>query len=135
MLPSDDAGYLFGRVIDADANPLGVGGAVLIYVYRPRSRTKKAIPPLTCGDLLVAPMMTNRLPWSKGYFEFLEHRPLGKVDLLARHCFKDSRGWFFDEKGRQLREAIEPVGEWGLHSYRTIDDAISEALGIPLATD
>lgn len=129
-----DGEYLFGRVIDTNANPLGVGGAVLIYVYRARAATKDP-PVLLRGQLLVPPMMTNNQPWSKGYFEHVENRPLTPMDRLPQHSFKDSRGRYFDETGARLPGPIEPVGQWGLHSYRTIDDEISKALGIPLAPD
>jgi hypothetical protein len=130
-----DAQYLYGRVISRDANPLGVGGAVLVYIYRVRSSDKTPVPELLRGQLLVPPMMTNKQPWTKGYFEHIENRPLAPVDRLAQHCFKDSRGWFFDELRNRLSAAVDPVGQWGLHSFRTIDDEISKALGIPLAPD
>jgi hypothetical protein len=135
MLPGDGGGYVFGRVIDTNANPLGVGGGILIYVYRPRSERKEPVPKLFRGELLVPPLITNRLPWSRGYFEFLEHQDLKPMDRLRQHCFRDSRGFFFDEQGRRLAKDVSPVGEWGLHSYRTIDDEISGALGIPLVSD
>jgi len=80
--------------------------------------------------------MTNRLPWSKGYFEFVENRSLGPTDVLPQHCFKDDVRWGYrDERGDRLERPVEPGGEWGLHSYRTIDDEISKALGIPLAPE
>src|SRR5882724_3451678 len=73
LLP--DTQYLYGRVISIDANPLGVGGAILIYIYDARSREKSAIPELLRSQLLLPPIMTNRLPWTKGYFEYIENRP------------------------------------------------------------
>jgi hypothetical protein len=45
------------------------------------------------------------------------------------------RGVCFDEFAVRLARCIEPCGQLGLHSFRTIDDAVSEALGIPLAPD
>jgi hypothetical protein len=134
MQPPDGL-FLFGRVISVDANPLGVGGGILVYIYRARSSEKACIPKLLRGQLLVPPMMTNRLGWSKGYFEFLENQPLGPMDILPQHCFKDSGGRYFNEHGERLAVAVEPVGGFGLDSYRTIDDEISKALGIPLAPD
>ena len=135
VMQPPDGQYLFGRVIDTDVDPLGVGGAVLIYIYRSRSAAKTQIPNLLRGQLLVPPLMTNKQPWTKGYFQHLETRPLTTMDRLTAHCFKDSSGRYFDEAGNQLKSAVEPVGEWGLHSYRTIDDEVSEALNIPLAAD
>jgi hypothetical protein len=135
MLPPDGQ-YLYGRVVDTDANPLGVGGAILIYIYRARSQDKSPVPELTRDALLLPPLMTNRLPWSRGYFEHLEHIALEPADRLPQHCFKDCvRKTYRDEHGNRLKKPSGPVGEWGLHSYRTIDDEISKALGIPLAPD
>lgn len=48
------------------------------------------------------------------------------VTLLPQRC----GGRYFDENGNEVRGPIEPVGDYGLHSYRTIDDTVSEALGI-----
>ena len=47
-------------------------------------------------------LITNRVPWSKGYFEFLEHHDLGAMDRLRQHSFRDSRGFLFDEQGSRL---------------------------------
>jgi len=134
MLPPDGL-YLFGRVIDMDARVFTDIGWNLIYIYRARSEEKTNIPDLLRGQLLLRPLITNRLAWSRGYFEHVEHRPLAALDRLPHHCFRNSYGRYFDERGNQLPGPIEPVGMWGLDSYRTIDDAISRALGIPLAPD
>jgi hypothetical protein len=49
---------------------------------------------------------------------------------LPVHCFY-SPTWkrCFDEEGNEMPK-IEPCGQAGIESYRTIDDAISDALGI-----
>ncbi len=130
-----DGKYRFGRVIDTNADPLGVGGAVLIYLYQVAATAKTPVPALLRGQLLVPPIMTNKQPWTKGYFEHVENRPLSAMEVLPQHCFKDTRGWYFDQEGKRLAGPVGPVGQWGLHSYRTIDDEISKALGIPLAPD
>jgi hypothetical protein len=136
VMQPPDGWYLFGRVLDTNANPLGVGGAVLVYVYRIRSTAKKPVPELLREQLLIPPLMTNKQPWTKGYFEHVENRPLSPMDRLAQHCFRDDvRGGFRDEHGNRLQVAVEPVGDWGLHSFRTLDDEISKALGIPLTPD
>lgn len=134
MLPLDGL-YLYGRVMSTDARAgWSMPGANLIYVYRPRTRQKLPVPELLREHLLVPPMMTNNLPWSKGYFEFIESREIRAKDRLDQHCFKDSRGRYFDEQCKALAQAVEPIGQWGLHSYRTIDDEVSKALGIPLVS-
>jgi len=134
MLPPDGQ-FLYGRVINTDANPLGVGGVILLYIYRARSSEKRAIPDLRRGELLVPPLITNKRPWTMGYFEHLKEAPLTALDHLPQHCFRDVRGWYFDEAGKRLHGPVEPVGQWGLHSFRTIDDEVSKALGIAVAPD
>ncbi len=112
--------------------------AILIYVYR-RCFVSREPPDrslLSCNDLLVPPMMTNRLPWSRGYFETVGYWPLDTDDVLPQHCFfSPVRGRYFDEAVNELPGPVEPVGDYGLHSYRSIDDAVSEALGFPRAPD
>lgn len=130
MLPSDGQ-YVFGRVIASDAVVGPMSGCILIYIYRPRSRDKEVLPELRRDQLLVAPIMTNRLPWTRGYFEHVAHRELRAEDRLGQHCFMDSLGRFYDERSQRLDEATPPVGDWGLHSFWTISDEVSEALGLP----
>lgn len=135
MLPPDGL-YLYGRVVETGVNAGGFPNSNLIYVYRVRSKEKLPVPELLRGQLLVPPMMTNNRPWTMGYFEFLESRELGPMDRLPQHCFQDGlRGWYFDEWGNRLLKRSELVGFFALHSFRTIDDEISKALGIPLSPD
>lgn len=136
QLPDDR--YVFGRVVSTEAEIGPMKDVILIYAYRPPFESKE-VPDrskLSPDRLLVSPMLTNRLPWSKGYFETVAHRPLEPDDVLSQHCFLSAaRGRYFDEKGNELPGAIEPVGDWGLHSYRTIDDEISDALALERAQD
>lgn len=135
-----DETYLFGRVIRTDAvSGFGPPTAVLIYIYRVRSDVK-AIPAreeLRPERLLVSPIMTNRLPWSRGYFETIAALPLDSQDVLPRHCFSDAAvtGKYFDEYGNELPGVLEPCGDYGLSGYRSIDDRVSDALGIPRAPE
>jgi len=42
---------------------------------------------------------------------------------------------FRNEYGEVLSTDATDAGIWGLHSFKTIDDAVSQALGIPLSVD
>ena len=68
-----DSSYIFGRVVATDAVVgSGLNRLVLIYVYRGWHETLEVRPAdleLTPLDLLVPPMITNRLGWSRGYFK------------------------------------------------------------------
>lgn len=127
--------FYFGRVVMVGTRVVSLPENLLIYLYDAHAAAKDDVPDLRPDRLLVAPMVTNRLPFSKGYFDVVANRPIGRGDLLPVHCFRSSTGKYFDEQKRPLRRKVEPCGELGLHSFRTIDDAVSEALGIPLAPD
>ncbi len=133
-----DGTYRFGRVVRTDArwtHAVGAGPAILIYIYNYASALS-GVPPrdeLRPDRLLVSPIMTNKLAWTRGYFETVANVPLDSDDVLSSHCFSDASvtGGYFDEMSNPLNGPIEPVGDYGLHSFRTIDDEISDALGIP----
>ena len=76
VMQPPDGSFLYGPVIDISAAIGPMKGCILIYVYRARSSEKVPIPELLRGQLLVPPMMTNRLAWTEGYFELIENRPL-----------------------------------------------------------
>jgi len=110
--------------------------AILIYIYSARSQRKEAPPleQLSLKRLLIPPLMTNRRPWTEGYFENVMWQPLTPDDVLPQHCFR-ANGKYYDEQSREIDRAVEPCGIWGLESFRTIDDGISMALGIRLAPE
>jgi len=128
---------LFGRVVGTpnEVDAPFLGPAYFIYVYdlvsfSPQPPSLDALRP---GGLLFSPLFTNRLPWSYGLFETLSSLGQSKSDVLERHCFiHRPSGRYFDEYGNELPEPVEPCGSLGLSSYRTIDDRVSRALGIPL---
>jgi hypothetical protein len=138
MMPPGEQ-YIFGRVMGTNlqGNRAPMPGAHLIYVYRWQSKSNEPDRSrLNPQDMLLPPLFINDLPWSKGYFETVAHWPLGDSDLLPQHCFWDAlRDCYVNDKGEDLPSPVEPCGDWGLHSYRTFDDALSEALAIPLAAE
>jgi hypothetical protein len=127
--------FVFGRVVSTDALAGPIRSLNLMYIYDETQNTPEPPPEdvITPERLLVPPMMINRLPWSRGYFENIAHRGVTPMQLLPQHCFKDSRGRYYDEHGNELIRPVEPVGERGVQSFRTVDDAVSDALGIPRA--
>ncbi len=132
-----DGRFLFGRVVRADLprDRAPMPGSYLVYVYDFLSESKAPPARLTPDRLLIPPTFTNRLPWTKGYFETIDNRAISRADLVAKHCFRRWTGDYVDEDGSKLPAPIEPCGEWGLTSYRMLDDLISDAVGIPRAPE
>ena len=130
--------YLFGRVIytDMPVGPMGPGSN-LIYIYDARANTETpALAALVTNRLLIPPQIINRLPWSRGYLMTVHHADLQPGDVLLDHCFFDpARRRHVGLDGKPRDADFEPCGSWGLNSFASLDDTISQALGIPLAPD
>lgn len=135
LSPTDK--FLFGRVLRADINngEAPTPWSYLIYIYQAQSPTKEPdLSLLTRDKLLISPLFINQLPWTKGYFEKILHRQLSPADKLEQHCFYDlAKGKYVDDRGHPIPKKIEPCGNFALNSYWSLDDMISDALGIPRA--
>ena len=127
--------FHFGRVIRAGESLLGWPNANLVYLYRATSRQKMIIPHLRRDGLVVPPLVINRLPWSRGYFETVAHRPLSEADTFPIHCFRNLRGECVSETNEPLPRPIEPCGEAALQSFRSVGDQLSHVLGLALSSD
>ena len=126
---------LGGRVIRTDARIGPMQNCLLIYIYNQIEEKLEDLFPQGLDHLLLPPLLTNRQPWLKGYFKTLSNIPLNSEDVLPRHCFWDFRRSYFDEYNNKLCSKVAPCGEYGLQSYRTIDDLVSTILKLPLSKD
>lgn len=132
-------GYLlFGRVVSTHAqwssgDEPAEYEAVLIYVYGEWSEYKEIPDPSVLAPdlLLLPPLLVEEEPWDLGLFETLATVPPGPGDLLDPHCFRTPAGTYVDGFGHALPGPVDPVGEFQVHDARTIDDLISDAIGIP----
>ena len=128
--------YVFARVIKTDALTGTKAKLNLIYIYKAFSKDKHKIPKLDKHNLLVPPDIINNQGWLRGYFETIINNPLTKEDTLDKHCFlRIFDGKYYDEYGNELPRKIEPYGYYAVGNYRTVDDDVSKALGIPLAPE
>jgi hypothetical protein len=134
-----DGRYLFGRVVFVDPHRLGPVAGYLVYVYKAVGETPD--PPwaeLTPDNLLIAPHFVSDLGWTRGYFMTVGQRPIGRGDLLKRHCFIKWVGEplspvYVDEHGNRVKRPTEPCGTAGLSNYMVLDDFITDKLGLPHA--
>jgi len=129
--------FYWGRVVSLNASVGGFEDCILLYIYNVETNKSDEIPEtLTVNNLLLGPIATNRLGWSRGYFETIDNRELKQDDLLPVHCFFDILyKKYFDVSGNTIDKPIEPYGDYGLDSYTSIDDKVSEALGIEFAPE
>lgn len=122
----------FGRLI---ARAVGIGFEAhpvqhLVYFFAGDEAGEFNPTKLSPHKLLIPPLVVNQKPWTLGYFQRVARIPLAEEDVLPTHCFYCPwRNKYLDEAGRELRWRVEPCGDFGLHSYRTVDDQLSEALG------
>jgi hypothetical protein len=129
--------YLFGLVafdhVPRERAPMP--NANLLYVYRETvASLEPPLDALTPDRLLLPPVWTNDLGWTRGYFQNVAHVDDLQSRLLRQHCFWHvPRKRYVDENGDPIAARVEPCGEYGLISYRWIDDHVSDALGIPRA--
>jgi hypothetical protein len=134
-----DDSYIFGRIIKADLghDEAPMPGSNLVYIYNHRSPLKEpAFGALRPDRLLIPPQFTNRIGWSRGYFETVAHRTLEPADRLPQHCFwRVPQQRYVDLDGTPLDGPTEPCGIWGLGNYRIIEDEVCQALNIPLAPE
>ena len=124
--------FRFGRVIRDDARMMAWKGLFVLYFYQAESETKRPVPRLDKGDLLIPPRITDRGAWTRGYFETVEQRRLEEEDTVSTHCFQDD-DQYCDEYGNRLARRSEPCGFYGLTTECGIDNALTRALGFLLS--
>lgn len=128
--------YGYGRVVRLHTRIADFEDVPLIYIHRAFSIEKLDIPRLSKRQLLLPPLGTSLRPWTSGFFEVIENRPLTAEDRLEVHCFKDPTEYrYCDEYGRTLPKRTGPCGLFALHSHITLDVQISMAIGIEPAPD
>lgn len=126
----DHKEYFFGSVIKTDVNAGGFPGAILIYAYNTSSNSKQPTPKLSKDDLLVPPVMINPMPWTRGYFEVVEHVNLTKEDIYDKHIFKqdESVKGGINEYGIHSDKFVPNCGYGGLSSYLSFETRVLNAL-------
>ena len=132
--------FYFGRVIEtsADASLGPIGN--LLYLYNSCSEKKDSIPNLLRENLLIPPLITNKLPWSMGYFETVANRPLLETEKFQRHYFKsknpylNGKDYFYDEFSAEIpgSKVGSPLGKYGQIGIISISVDVSRALNIPI---
>ncbi|MDD2717660.1 MAG: Imm26 family immunity protein [Candidatus Wallbacteria bacterium] len=128
--------YWFGRVVNNNAKIMNYSGITMVYIYSQPSRSADKLPELKPDKLLIPPQFINRIGWSKGYFVTILNKPIESNDLLPVNCFFNSiTKKNFDDNGKEVNDPKPPFGFQSIGNYRTIEDDVCEALGIPLSDE
>jgi hypothetical protein len=128
-------GFGFGCVIRDNAVVGPWRDLYLVYIFDHFSESKDLPNNLVFSSLLIPPIFSNQKPWKEGFFEHAGHCSLASEDLPEAHCFRDLRGFYYDEFGNRCGCDGGVCAEYRLESYWTIDDLISEKTGLPLSED
>lgn len=128
--------WVIGRVIRTDA--CFMGESPLLYFYQHKARPEQVRTPIA-PELLIAPVVTNRLGWVRGFYVHLFNAPLQPSEILLRHVFgippaENAPVTEFVDEYNVPTGPPDPgqhLGWAALWSYRAIDDMLSNALGIP----
>lgn len=108
-----------------------VNGMSLIYIYDRRVPGRGVPADLDAAPLLIPPVVINRLPWSRGYFETVGNLPVTERERRLSFGFRDAaRKRFVDAGGRPL--AKEPLywTDYGLAGYPVVGMLVQRALAV-----
>lgn len=129
-------GKIVGLVASADALISESATGTLVYFFgRDVSAQLVAEPTRVASrsldDLLIGPVVTNRLGWSRGYFQTFSRVDMGECEMPVVSLEKYG-GALFDVDGNRISEsrAVAPYALRGTEAYTRIDDLISDALKI-----
>ena len=123
--------YYWGRVVRTGARVGPFPNCLLLYFFAAPSGSPDEVPQLRKEDLAVPPLLTNKRPWTMGYFVTAAHFDITEADRFSRHCFKHPvSGKVYDEDGIEVADGCKPLGSYLLHSYQTIADELARALKV-----
>ena len=123
--------YYYGKVIQTDLQSTDsfINGMFLIYIYDYCSTDKKIENNLDKNKLLIAPMIVNKQPWLKGYFETIGNVAVTddekNIDFGFWHILKKE---FLDINGHSLDSEPQYHSIFGLGSYGAIAKEIYKVL-------
>lgn len=132
-------GYLLGRVIatDARSSEWDEPHLHLIYIYNGLRENPINFKPedFRPPSLLIPPVLTNHLAWSRGYYKTIGHLPLSEEDVLVQHAFREpGTNKLWNEEARPVDESsvqdASIIGVQAVQSYLTTENRVSLALGL-----
>jgi hypothetical protein len=129
--------YYYGIVANADAKIFSAEGLLHIHFFDFATNDyDNNVPDELCDtNLLIPPVLTNKLAWQKGYFKTIGNTSTDKFRTIKEASFYYYNGEIFDDRSNQLDRpySMETTGSFSITSYLNIDNIVSLRLGIPPA--
>ena len=123
--------FYFGKVIQADlqSDNSFIRGMFLVYIYDYKSTEKEIVTDFENSDFLIAPMIINKQPWLKGYFETIGNVPVSLQEQNVDYGFWDvMKKHYVDIKGKVLDTPPKFHSIYGLGSYGIVTKEVFKAL-------
>ncbi len=130
--------FFCGKVIriNVESQDSFVNGMNLIYLYDMQTAYRAIPEDLETAPLLISPVIINRLPWSRGYFETVGNRPVREWERGLSFGFWDFlHKRFVDVSGRPLGREPPYWSDYGLASYAVVGKKVRKTLesrGLPM---
>jgi hypothetical protein len=117
-----------GCVVIVDAKCLFYENCIIIYIYDEWISTIEDLNEsnLKKDKLLLPPIIIDKSPWTKGYFQTIKNLELTDEDIFINHCFKHINGKYYDEYANELSEPLNLVGSASICYIGEIERRINE---------
>ena len=123
--------FYFGKVIQSDlySDDSFIRGMFLVYIYDYSSTKKEIVTDFENSKFLIAPMIINKQPWLKGYFETIGNTPVTDQEKNVDYGFWDvMKKHYVDIKGNVLDNPPKYNSIYGLGSYGILTKEVFKAL-------
>ena len=123
--------YYYGKVIQTQIKSRDslVNGMNLIFVYDKSTDNKNIPDNLSDCDFLISPVIINKLPWSRGYFETISNLCVTERERKMPFGFWNTlRKTFVNAEGITLTFKPQYWSDYGLASYAVVGEKIQAAL-------
>lgn len=127
--------FYFGKVIKCNLkNPTPfINGNLLIYIYDVCADDKLKVFDLENRELLIAPIIVNKQPWQKGYFETLYNDSVCEREKNLDYGFLNivkKEKEYLDIDGNVIHHTPQYCGIYGLGSYGVVGKEVQKAIGM-----
>ena len=125
--------YYYGKVIQTQIRSRNscVNGMNLIFIYDESSDTKDIPDDLSHCNFLISPVIINKLPWSRGYFETIGNICVTEYERKIPFGFWNFQSkTFVNAEGVPLTYKPKYWSDYGLASYAVVGEKIQDALNI-----